>query len=156
MEEVDLVEPGGNYGWPIREGTSCFNTQRWDQPFDSCASSGMTEPVIAYPHEDGLSAVIGGIVYHGGIIAGLDGGYIFGDWGRGKGRLFVARPRTFGWGLWNIREIQIHFSGNQHDLGQLLAIEQDTNGELYLLTKAAGLGATGNTGKIYRMIRTTQ
>ena len=28
MEEVSLVEAGGNYGWPVREGTTCFNPQR--------------------------------------------------------------------------------------------------------------------------------
>jgi glucose/arabinose dehydrogenase len=152
MEEVDRVESGRNYGWPIREGTSCFNSQRWDQPLESCASDGLVGPIIAYPHGGDLSAVIGGEVYHGRAIPELDDGYIFGDWGRGKGHLFVARPRRFSRGLWNITEIQIKYSGNIHDLGQLLAIEQDQNGELYLLTKAAGLGATGNTGKIYKII----
>lgn len=156
MEEVDLVQAGGNYGWPIREGTTCFNSQRWDQPLDSCASAGMTGPIIAYRHEGDLSAVIGGAVYHGKAISELDGGYVFGDWGRGKGHIFIARPRKLGWGLWNVTEIQINFPGTQRDLGQLLAIEQDRTGELYLLTKAAGLGATGDTGKIYRMIPATQ
>jgi glucose/arabinose dehydrogenase len=155
MEEVDLVEAGGNYGWPIREGTTCFNSQRWDQPLESCASADLTGPVIAYPHEGDLSAIIGGAVYHGKAISELDGGYIFGDWGRGKGHIFIARPPRLGWGLWNVTEIQIQFSGKEHDLGQLLAIEQDRDGELYLLTKAAGLGATGETGKIYRIIPAT-
>lgn len=156
MEEVDLVQAGGNYGWPIREGTTCFNSQRWDQPLDSCASAGMTGPIIAYRHEGDLSAVIGGAVYHGKAISELDGGYVFGDWGRGKGHIFIAHPRKLGWGLWNVTEIQINFPGTQRDLGQLLAIEQDRTGELYLLTKAAGLGATGDTGKIYRMIPAAQ
>ena len=152
MEEVNLVEQGGNYGWPIREGTSCFNSQRWDQPLENCPSDGLIGPIIAYPHSGDLSAVIGGGVYDGKAIPELNDGYIFGDWGRGKGHLFVARPRWLGYGLWNLTEIQINFAGDQHDLGQLLAIEQDQNGELYLLTKAAGLGATGNTGKIYKII----
>ena len=156
MEEVDLVEPGGNYGWPIREGTSCFNSQRWDQPLDSCAADRLIGPVIAYPHGGDLSAVIGGTVYHGPAIPELDGGYIFGDWGRGKGHVFVAQPRRFGRGLWNVTEILIKFSGEQPDLGQLLAIEQDKTGELYVLTKAAGLGATGDSGKIYRIIPATK
>ena len=116
----------------------------------------MTGPIIAYRHEGDLSAVIGGVVYHGKAISELDGGYVFGDWGRGKGHIFIAHPRKLGWGLWNVTEIQINFPGTQRDLGQLLAIEQDRTGELYLLTKAAGLGATGDTGKIYRMIPATQ
>jgi glucose/arabinose dehydrogenase len=152
MEEVNLVKRGGNYGWPIHEGTSCFNSQRWEQPLESCSADGMTGPIIAYAHTSDLSAVIGGVVYRGKAIPELNGGYIFGDWGRGKGHLFVARRRSFGWGLWNITEIQVNFSGDKHDLGQLLGIGHDENGELYVLTKAAGLGATGNTGVIYKVV----
>ena len=29
-------EPGGNYGWPIREGITCFNPQIWNQPLEIC------------------------------------------------------------------------------------------------------------------------
>jgi glucose/arabinose dehydrogenase len=149
MEEMDLVQSGGNYGWPIREGTSCFNAQRWDQPLENCASDGLVEPLIAYAHKADLSAIIGGFVYHGPTIPVLNGGYVFGDWGRGNGHLFVARPRGFGAGRWNITEIQIDFSG---ELGQLLGIGQDARGELYLLTKAPGIGVTGNSGVIYKIV----
>jgi glucose/arabinose dehydrogenase len=156
MEEVDLVKAGGNYGWPTREGTTCFNSQRWDQPIESCSADGLEGPIIAYPHGGDVSAVIGGAVYNGTSIPELEGGYIFGDWGRGNGHLFLARPRAFNLGLWNITEIQIEFPADQTSLGQLLAIEQDQRGELYLLTKAPGLGATGDTGKIYKVMPTAQ
>jgi glucose/arabinose dehydrogenase len=152
MEEVDLVEPGGNYGWPIREGTTCFNPQAWSQPLESCSTQGLSEPIIAYPHEGDLSAVIGGMVYHGKALPELTGGYIFGDWGRGNGHLFIARPRTFGSGSWNVIEIQIEFTGEKSGMGQLLGIGQDENGELYLLTKKPGIGATGNTGSVYKIV----
>lgn len=156
MEEVDLVKVGGNYGWPVREGTSCFNSQRWDQPLESCSTNGLERPIIAYRHAGDLSAVIGGAVYHGKSIPELKGGYVFGDWGRGKGHLFVGHPRIFNLGLWNITEIQIELPGNQNSVGQLLAIEQDSSGELYLLAKAPGLGATGDTGKIYKVVPAIQ
>jgi glucose/arabinose dehydrogenase len=152
MEEVDIVEAGKNYGWSIREGTSCFNSQHWDQPLESCATDGLSDPIIAYRHEGDLSAVIGGVVYRGNAIPELKDGYVFGDWGRGKGHLFIARPRILGFGLWKVSEIQIQFTGNQKQLGQLLDIGRDVNGELYLLTKEAGLGATGNTGVIYKIV----
>jgi glucose/arabinose dehydrogenase len=152
MEEVDLVEAGKNYGWSVREGTGCFNSQHWDQPLESCTTDGLSDPIIAYAHSGDLSAVIGGTVYHGNAIPAWQDAYIFGDWGRGNGRLFMARPRNFGLGLWKVSEIQIKFTENQKQLGQLLDIGWDKAGELYLLTKEPGLGATGNTGVIYKIM----
>jgi glucose/arabinose dehydrogenase len=152
MEEVDLVEPGKNYGWSIREGTSCFNSQIWSQPLESCATQGLSEPIIAYAHQGDLSAVIGGMVYHGKALPELAGDYVFGDWGQGNGHLFVASPPRFGRGMWNITEIQIEIPGSSSGIGQLLSIGQDENGELYLLTKAPGTGATGNTGVVYKVV----
>lgn len=146
-EEVSLVELGGNYGWPIREGTSCFNSQRWNQPLESCATDGLSEPIISYAHEGDLSAVIGGSVYRGEAIPELRGGYIFGDWGRGHGHLFVAYPPQ-----WVMMEIQLEIPEDQSGMGQLLSIGQDTNGELYLLTKAPGTGAAGNSGAVYKIV----
>ena len=147
MEEVSLVEPGGNYGWPIREGTSCFNSQQWDQPIESCAAQGTVEPIISYAHEGDLSAIIGGIVYRGEAIPELRGGYIFGDWGRGNGHLFIAYPPK-----WVMAELSPEIPEDQAGIGQLLSIAQDANGELYILTKAPGTGATGNSGMVYQII----
>jgi glucose/arabinose dehydrogenase len=152
MEEVSLVEPGGNYGWPIREGTTCFNAQNWSQPFASCSTSRLSDPMIAYTHEGDLSAIIGGMIYQGNALSELNGGYIFGDWGRGNGRLFIAHSRIVDSGLWKITEIEVSVPGNGSGMGQLLGIGQDENGNLYLLTKAPGVGASGNTGYIYKLV----
>lgn len=147
MEEVSLVEAGGNYGWPIREGRTCFNSQNWSQPLGSCPTNGLSNPVIAYAHERDLSAIIGGMVYRGEAIPELTGEYVFGDWGRGNGHLFVAYPPSFGYGLWDITEIPLDL-----EIGQLLGIGQDEHGELYLLTKAPSMGAIGNSGKVYKIV----
>jgi len=147
MEEVSLVEPGGNYGWPIREGTSCFNSQRWDQPLESCAAQGTVEPILSYAHAGDLSAVIGGSVYRGEAIPELQGGYIFGDWGRGNGHLFISYPPK-----WVMTELSLEIPADQSGIGQLLSIGQDANGELYLLGKAPGTGATGNSGMLYKIV----
>ena len=152
MEEVSLVEPGGNYGWPIREGTACFNVQNWSQPFESCPTGGLSEPIIAYTHAEDLSAIIGGMVYRGTALPKLAGSYVFGDWGRGNGRLFVAHPPALGMGLWKPVEIQVKIPGNKSGIGQLLGIGQDEERELYLLTKAPGTGPTGNSGVVYKII----
>jgi len=150
MEEVDIVEAGGNYGWPIREGKSCFNAQAWNQPLGSCSTNGLSEPILSYAHEGDLSAIIGGMVYHGRAIPELVGRYVFGDWGKGRGHLFAAYFPALGAGLRTIDEIQI--SGNSSEIGQLLGIGQDETGELYLLTRAAGVSATGNSGVIYKIV----
>lgn len=152
MEEVSLVEPGRNYGWPLREGTACFNAQNWSQPLESCPTGGLAGPIIAYTHQGELSAIIGGMVYHGKALPDLSGSYIFGDWGRGNGRLFVAYPPALGIGLWKTAEIQIKSHGNQSQIGQLLGIGQDESREIYLLTKAPGTGPIGNSGAVYKIV----
>ena len=150
MEEVDIVEAGGNYGWPIREGKTCFNSQHWNQPLESCSRTGYSDPILSYAHEGDLSAIIGGMVYRGKAIPQLVGRYVFGDWGKGRGHLFAAYPPALGAGPWTIDEIQI--SRNPSEIGQLLGIGQDETGELYLLTRAAGVSATGNSGVIYKIV----
>jgi hypothetical protein len=54
--------------------------------------------------------------------------------------------------LWKITEVQIETPEHLQELGQLLGIGQNEQGELYLLTKAPGLGASGNTGRVYRLL----
>ena len=150
MEEVDLVEAGKNYGWPIREGTTCFNAQDWSQPLESCSTNGLSDPILSYAHQGDLSAIIGGMVYHSKAIPELTNAYVFGDWGKGRGHLFVAYPPTLGPGSWKIMEIEV--SGSPSEIGQLLGIGKDISGELYLLTRAPGVGATGNSGSIYKIV----
>jgi len=149
MEEVDLVEAGGNYGWPIREGKTCFNAQDWSRPLESCSTNGLSDPILSYAHQGDLSAIIGGMVYRGKTIPELAGKYIFGDWGKGNGHLFVANPPTFVVGSWKFMEMEV--SGTPSEIGQLLGIGQDESGELYLLTKAPGVGATGDSGLVYKI-----
>jgi glucose/arabinose dehydrogenase len=150
MEEIDLVRAGGNYGWPIREGTGCFNAGNWNQPLERCAANGLSEPILSYSHEGDLSAIIGGGIYRGKAIPELAGDYIFGDWGRGNGHLFVAYPPSLGIGSWKFEEIQI--VGEPAGIGQLLTIEEDKDGEFYLLTKAPGTGPMGNSGLLYKIV----
>jgi len=152
MEEVSLVVKGGNYGWPIREGTQCFNAQNWNHPLEQCQTDRLIDPIIAYTHQNDLSAIIGGTIYRGGMLSSLHEGYVFGDWGRGNGHLFVAYPPTFHSGLWDIKEIEVEIPENQLEIGQLLGIGQDEHSELYLLTKDPGVGPIGGSGRLYKLI----
>jgi len=76
VEEIDVIERGGNYGWPIREGDECFR-----DPF--CDPAGLVEPVAVYGRDDGNS-VTGGYVYRGSAIEGLEGVYVYADFGSGQ------------------------------------------------------------------------
>ncbi|MBQ27263.1 MAG: hypothetical protein CMH81_03860 [Nitrospiraceae bacterium] len=70
-EEIDIVVPGANYGWPILEGEECAG-------FLPCDTFTLVNPLFTYDHDDGCS-VIGGYVYRGIGIPELDGVYLFSD-----------------------------------------------------------------------------
>jgi len=72
IEEIDLIENGGNYGWRIMEGTECFN------PSSGCDQSGLELPIWEYSHDLGRS-ITGGFAYRGTELPGLEGWYIYGD-----------------------------------------------------------------------------
>lgn len=73
-EEIDLVRLGGDYGWPVFEGTRCHDA--------SCDPTAFTAPAFAYAHDQGSSAVVGGFVYHGDDFPALRGAYLFSDFNR--------------------------------------------------------------------------
>jgi len=73
-EEIDLVEKGKNYGWNIMEGTLTYS---------SGSQVGLELPLWEYSHAEGI-AVIGGYVYHGSTLNGINSKYIYGDYGSGK------------------------------------------------------------------------
>ena len=76
-EEVDRVSVGENYGWNTREGAHCF-------PIGSaCSAVGLVDPITEYDHGLGVS-ITGGYVYRGSAIPGLQGQYLFGDFGSGR------------------------------------------------------------------------
>lgn len=75
-EEVDLVEPGGNYGWNEVEGPACFRA--------GCDLDAFEPPVASYPHtEAGGRSVTGGVVVSG-TGGPLDGLYLYGDFVSGR------------------------------------------------------------------------
>jgi uncharacterized repeat protein (TIGR03806 family) len=75
VEEIDLIVSGGNFGWPHKEGTDCFETM-------PCDSTDWIDPVIEYRHDEGIS-VIAGYVYRGANFPELAGRLIFSEWSTG-------------------------------------------------------------------------
>ena len=82
MEEINLGVVGGNYGWPLREGTLVT----WQSASHHSGASSFTCPVAEYAHAGDNAAVGGGFVYRG-IIEALRGKYMFTD--IVQGRLFA-------------------------------------------------------------------
>jgi len=163
-EEVNVVVPGGNYGWRIREGTHCFDPRNPTNPPASCPDVGLNgdpliDPVIEYGNANvaggiGIS-VIGGYVYRGAALPQFYGRYVFGDWSRafarGDGILLVATPGEAPGTLWPFEEVRIATSATGRLDRYLLSFGQDANGELYVLTTDAP-GPFGDTGRVFRIV----
>ncbi|MFO0837788.1 MAG: PQQ-dependent sugar dehydrogenase [Phycisphaerae bacterium] len=162
LEEIDIITRGGNYGWRVREGNSCFDSTAPDNPPAVCpsqdlAGNALTPPILDYPHRvDGASfglAVVGGYFYRGSAVAALADRYIFADWSRGftagDGTLFTASEQTDG--TWTREELSLVGRDNGR-LGRfILSFGQDTDGELYVLTSNS-LGPTGQKGEVYKLV----
>ncbi|MBT4489117.1 MAG: hypothetical protein HOC72_16345, partial [Rhodospirillaceae bacterium] len=159
-EEVDVVKKGGNYGWRVKEGTSCFNYQAPNDHPASCADTGMIDPVIEYNNCSGNLegckgiSITGGYVYRGANKA-WDGMYFFGDWSKNfvfkDGQLFVAKMTGM---KWSMEKVNVTNMPNWNSY--VLAFGQDSSGEVYVmatnLTGPVPGGPAGGIDKIYKIV----
>ena len=120
LEEIDLIEKGGNYGWNIAEGTDCFGST-------SCDRTGLVEPVFAYDHTQGCS-ITGGYVYRGSAIPDLQGTYVYGDFCSGRV-----------WGLRYVDGEVVEQRQIARAAGAISSFARDAAGELYVLTFTEGV-----------------
>lgn len=149
VEEINIVEKGGNYGWNLKEGAFRFDHDTGAISDDlSGLPPGLIDPVAQYDHDEGIS-IIGGFMYRGSAIPELEGKYVFGDFSRGflnpDGRLFYADLSTgaieeFTLGL-DDRELGLFVKG----------FGQDDDGELYLLA-GTNLGPFGSAGEMFKIV----
>ncbi len=78
IEEIDIVEKGGNYGWNIMEAENCFKT-------DNCDTAGLIQPITSYQQDSNTGrSVTGGYVCRDENLPGLNGKYIYGDFVSGN------------------------------------------------------------------------
>ncbi|WP_336338325.1 PQQ-dependent sugar dehydrogenase [Haloarcula brevis] len=159
-EEVDVIEAGSNYGWPLKEGTHCHDPQLGTSSEDQCLVESdrgepLVDPVFEFPHfdEEGDAvgfAVIGGHI-HEGSVAAVDGSYLCGvftsSFTTPAGRLLAAAPQDAG--TWPVEELQVD---GGLDI-QVLSFGQDGADSYVLGTRAAladdPLGQT--EGVVYRL-----
>jgi glucose/arabinose dehydrogenase len=133
-EEVDVATAmsgrgkGVNFGWALYEGTHC------DPNEGPCSATGKVMSVLEYPHiyDQGTGnayCIIGGYVYRGSAISGLQGHYFFGDVGGPWLRSFkYANGAATEVTLWNVATPD-----------PPLSFAQDHQGELYILTSGGDI-----------------
>jgi glucose/arabinose dehydrogenase/mono/diheme cytochrome c family protein len=81
-EEINIIQPGGNYGWAYREGSIA-------RPGSPAPPPGFSaiDPIQDYVWGDGVlrgRSVTGGVVYRGTGMPELQGHYVFGDFVSGN------------------------------------------------------------------------
>ena len=149
IEEINRIEAGQFYGWPIREGRFVIN------PYGSFRSLyplpagdenlGIRYPFLQLEHDE-LVAIIGGYVVGSGP---LKGKFVFGD--VPSGRLFfvdlnVDNSQAQTWG--------IRYQGKEMSLKELVGQDRvdlkfglDAKKQLYLMSKT--------NGAVYRLVDNT-
>ncbi len=116
-EEIDIIEKGKNYGWPIMEGFSCFD------PPSNCDETDLEEPIFDYGHSNNDRTIIGGFVYCGMDVPQLEGVYVYGD--------FVSSR------IWGLQFDEVNEPRNTElvdfDDFCLVSFGIDENNELYIV-----------------------
>lgn len=121
IEEIDIIEKGGNYGWRVMEANECFKS-------DDCDTNGLKSPVWSYEQgsETGHS-VTGGYVCRDKNLPDLNGKYIFGDFVSGNiWALTYANKKAIK------NELVTKLSDGLSSFGE------DSNNNLYVLAYGAG------------------
>jgi glucose/arabinose dehydrogenase len=126
-EEVDF-QPAGvgglNYGWPVYEGTQFtgFGSLNPQAPL-------LTDPLYEYQHNEISNAIVGGFVYRGNRISGLQGAYLFGDYSINHIFSLTHDEQV----VTRFQDLTLELSpGGSHAFEDLCSFGQDASGELYL------------------------
>lgn len=146
IEEVNLVQAGGNYGWRLKEGTFRFDPNENEAGFvtDASVSGDLVDPVVQYDHDEG-TAIIGGFIYRGGAIPELQQTYVFGDvakTGEGDGRLFYTSGNEI---------LELDLTERDVPGFWVLGLGMDSDGELYVLGNTTGIPFE-TTGAVYKLV----
>jgi glucose/arabinose dehydrogenase len=144
FEEVNVEPrgvPGRNYGWSEMQGsTLCTGT-----------CDGMNAPALEYGITNTENSVIGGYVYRGAAIPGLQGRYVWADWTEREIKTFVYSGDSNGAAT----------ICDEHATGVVVpekvrSFGEGLDGEIYVVAAGAptgGLTSAGlsEAGKLYRI-----
>ena len=123
VEEIDAISlrrsAGANFGWRRLEGR---------RPFSGSPPPNAVPPVHQYYHRNGRCAVVGGYVYRGTQLRGLQGAYLYGDVCEGRIRALAwARGKPL-----RHRDLGLRLPG-------LVSFAESRDGELYALSLSRGI-----------------
>ena len=146
IEEVNLIQAGGNYGWGLKEGSFRFEPNGNDAGFVTSAavSGNFIDPVVQYDHDEG-TAIIGGFIYRGSAAPALQQTYIFGDvakTGSGDGRIFYSDGTQI---------LELGLTERDQPGFWVLGFGQDSDRELYVLGNTTGT-PFDTTGAVYKLV----
>jgi glucose/arabinose dehydrogenase/plastocyanin len=180
FESVLILYRGGAYPWNIREGTHCFDPANDFQiPNNTCRITSyygepLIGPVVELGHDVG-DTIVGGVVYRGGNLTGLQGAYLFGTWSDesrlvGNGTLLAASPPA-GLDTSSLPEAAADLTAAQNAMWTTseLAVANNANGRinafvrglyetadheaLVLINQNGGPGITPqNSGEVWRIV----
>ncbi|NKI31908.1 Ig-like domain-containing protein [Croceivirga thetidis] len=128
-EEINVISPGKNYGWPLYEGYRFSG--RCTTMLDNMPHEG---PLVAFPRSQ-ANAIIGGYVYRGSAMPDFYGKYICADYGTGE-EIWAVDTATGEY------ELITQFSPTN-----IISFGEDNSGELYLLSQ-------GNNVTLYKLRQT--
>lgn len=133
IEEISLVEPGGDHGWPTREGSVCRTPTLygWLKCHVLTIGRDLVPPIVEYGHidrdPDGGQSVSGGFVYRYDDGSELMGRYLFADFL--TGRLWsLERQQEEGWRREELLDTDYLIAG----------FGEDEEGRVYLLDWQSG------------------
>ncbi len=149
IEEINIIVPGGNYGWGEREGTfvngQAVNGDR-TVVFAGAPGPGFIDPVAQYDHDEG-AAIAGGFAYEGTLVPELQGKFVFGDIVDGRlfycdvAELLDGDPATTA----TLFELQLEVNGAATTMQSLvgggrvdLRLGKTNSGEIVIMAKEDG------------------
>jgi glucose/arabinose dehydrogenase len=131
-EELDFLPAGGggaNFGWRCFEGELCTGI-----PGCPCHAAAFSQPFYTYNHDVGC-AVVGGFVYRGCKIPGLQGTYFYADYCQGT----IHSLRYSGGVITEHVDRTAELApGGILDIGSISSFGLDGEGELLILDSGGG------------------